>query len=73
MVDGGMRIVLERTILNVMRQEGVWRVEHDGREFGHSADREVARAAASRQARQLMDAGHACEVRISGERPFRSA
>ena len=68
-----MRTTLERTILNVSRHEGVWRVEHEGQEFGHSADKEIAKAAASRQARELMDAGQACEVRISGERAFHAA
>lgn len=68
-----MRTTLERTILNVSRLDGVWRVEQDGEEFGHSPDKEITRAAASRQARQLMDAGQACEVRISGERAFRAA
>ena len=62
-----MRTVLERAVLLVTRHEGVWLVEHDGRHFGHSSDKEIANAAAHRRAREMMDAGQACEVRVFGE------
>lgn len=62
-----MRKEPERSILTVMRHQGVWRVEHDGRAFGHSLDKNVAKAAASRQARELFDAGRPCQVKVWGE------
>jgi hypothetical protein len=68
-----MRTVPERTVLTVTRHEGVWRVEHDGQHFGHSPDKEIAKAAAHRQARQMMDAGRACQVRVYGELGFWAA
>lgn len=50
------------------RQAGrVWSVSHGGDPFGHSRDKEIARAAALRRARELLDKGHACEVRVFGE------
>jgi hypothetical protein len=67
MINRRMRMVPERALLNVFRQEGVWRVEHDGRHFGHSKEKEVAKAAANRHAREMLDAGQPCEVRVSGE------
>ena len=67
MLVNGMRIVPERAVLTVTRHEGVWQVEHGGQTFGHSRDKEIAKAAANRHAREMMDAGHSCEVRVSGE------
>jgi hypothetical protein len=67
-----MRTVLDRTVLAVSRNDGIWRVEHEGREFGHSRDKEIAKAAAHRYARELQDAGRACEVRVSGEHGLRT-
>ena len=66
-------MVPDRAVLSVTRHEGVWRVEIDGREFGHSREKEVARAAAHRQAREMMDGGRPCEVRVFGETGFRAA
>ncbi len=63
-------MVLERTILTVSRREGVWRVEQEGLEFGHSSDKEISKAAANRRAREMLDGGRPCEVRISGEHGF---
>jgi hypothetical protein len=62
-----MRMVPDRAVLTVTRQDGVWRVEYEGEHFGHSRDKEIAKAAANRQARQIMDGGKSCEVRVSGE------
>jgi hypothetical protein len=45
-----------------------WR--QDGVHFGQSADKEVAKAAASRRARTLQDDGQACQIRVSGEHGF---
>lgn len=68
-----MRITPERAVLTVTRSEGVWRVEHDGREFGHSPDKEIAKAAANRRAREVTDGGRACQVRVYGEHGFWAA
>jgi hypothetical protein len=68
-----MRIIPERAVLTVTRTEGVWRVEQDGQEFGHSPDKEIAKAAANRRAREVIDGGTACQVRISGEHGFWAA
>jgi hypothetical protein len=65
-----MRTTTERTILTVARHEGNWSVEQDGVHFGQSADKEVAKAAASRRARTLQDDGQACQIRVSGEHGF---
>jgi hypothetical protein len=65
-----MRMVPDRAVLTVKRHEGVWRVEYEGQHFGHSSDKEIAKAAANRHAREMMDAGRSCEVRVSGEHGF---
>ena len=62
-----MRDTLTRKILTVGRQDGVWSVSHGGEPFGHSTDKEIARAAAFRRARELLDKGQACQVRVFGE------
>jgi hypothetical protein len=71
--DAGMRMVPDRAVLTVTRRDGVWCVEYDGEAFGHSSDKEVARAAAHRHARAMLDRGRASEVRVFGETGFRSA
>lgn len=53
-----------------MRRDGGWSVEQDGDYFGQSVDKEVAKAAASRRARTLQDAGRACQIRVTGEHGF---
>ena len=65
-----MRTLPDRAVLTVTQYEGGWRVEHDGRQFGHSPDKEIAKAAANRQAREMFDAGRACAVRVFGEHGF---
>ena len=60
----------ERTIFTVIRHDGAWAVEHGGEYFGHSADKEVAKAFAYKRARQMLDGGRACQVRIYGEHGF---
>ena len=53
-----------------MRHNGQWAVEHDGQHFGHSPDKEVARAEASKRMRAAQDAGRACQIRVAGEQGF---
>jgi hypothetical protein len=48
-------------------------VEHEAEPFGHSPEKEIARAAAHRRAREMLDDGQACEVRVVGEPGFRGA
>lgn len=66
-----MRMVPDRAVLTVTRHEGVWSVEHEGEHFGHSPDKEIAKAAANRHARTMLDGGQACEVRVYGETGFK--
>lgn len=64
-------MVPNRTVLTVRRLDGLWRVEpDDGECFGHSVDKDVARAAASRRAREMSDAGRPCQVHIQGEKRY---
>lgn len=65
-----MRDVLDRAVLTVIPHEGRWAVEHEGEFFGHSAEKEVAKAYANKRARQYQDGGRACLVRIHGEQGF---
>ena len=65
-----MREITDRTVLTVLRHDGGWSVEESGEHFGQSADKEVAKAAANRRARTLLDAGRACQVRVTGEHGF---
>jgi hypothetical protein len=62
-----MKDTLERSIIMVVKHGGQWAVEHEGRYFGHDVDKDVARAAAHRHAREMQDKGRPCQVRISGE------
>jgi len=65
-----MRAQIERMVLTVQREDGVWRVEEEGLFFGHSPDKEVARAAAVRRAREIQDRGQPCQLRVHGEHGF---
>jgi hypothetical protein len=65
-----MRLPPDIAVLTVSRREGVWCVEHDGERFGHSHDKEVAKAAANKHARQMLDRGRTCQVRVYGEQGF---
>jgi len=65
-----MRMTPERAVLTVTQHEGVWRVEFEGKTFGHSTDKEVSKAAATRRAREMQDHGHACQLRVYGEHGF---
>ena len=67
-----MRMIQDRAILTVVQRDGAWVVELEGQVFGESSDKEVAKAAANKRARQLQDSGQACQVRVSGELGFYS-
>ena len=65
-----MQMQPDRAVLTVTRHDGAWAVEHEGRHFGHTSDKEVAKASAHKRARQLHDTGRACQVRVLGEDGF---
>ena len=65
-----MRPDLERSVLTVLRHAGGWAVEHDGEFFGHSSDKEVARAFAHKRAREIVTAGRGAQVLVYGEHGF---
>jgi hypothetical protein len=68
-----MRMVPDRAVLTVSRRDGVWQVEHEGEHFGHSTDKEIARAAAHRRAREMQDGGRACQVKVMGDGSWAAA
>jgi hypothetical protein len=63
-------MAVERSVFTVIRHDGQWAVEHEGDYFGHSIDKEVAKAHANKRARATQDAGRPCQVRVSGEMGF---
>ena len=65
-----MRILLERTVFTVQRHNGQWAIEHNGEYFDHSDDKEVVKAAANKRARNALDEGQACQIRVTGEHGF---
>ncbi len=65
-----MRNAPDRTMLKVVIHNGQWAVEHDGDHFGHTSDKEVAKATAHKRARAMQDDGHPCQVRVSGEHGY---
>ncbi len=66
-----MREVLERAVFTVLRDGTAWAVEHDGGFFGHSSDKEVAKAYAHKRAREIVDRGGGAQVRVHGEDALR--
>jgi len=66
-----MRTIQDRAVLTVKRHDGVWRVECDGEQFGHSREKEEAKATAHRRARKMSDEGRACAVHVAGEDNYR--
>jgi len=60
----------DRAILTVTRHDGSWAVELEGHHFSHTPDKEIAKAAAHKRARQLQDSGRSCQVRVLGEHGF---
>lgn len=65
-----MKVIPDRAVFTVIRHNGLWAVEHDGEHFGHSRDKEVARAEASKRMREVQDSGRPCQIRVSGEHGF---
>lgn len=64
-----MRKPTPRTVLTVRILDGLWRVDpDDGESFGHSPHKHETQAAASRRAREMVDAGLPCQVHVQGER-----
>ena len=61
---------IDRLILTVCRHGDSWAVEEGGQYFGHSADKDIAKASAHKRARQMQDEGRPCQVRVSGEHGF---
>ena len=66
-----MRDILDRTVFTVMREGDGWAVELQGVFFGHAAEKEVAKAAALKRAREVIDGGGAAQVRMHGESGYR--
>ncbi|MDB5417933.1 MAG: hypothetical protein JWP86_3111 [Phenylobacterium sp.] len=65
-----MRDVPDRAVFTVTRHDGRWAVEHEGEYFGHSIDKEVAKAYANKRARAAQDSGRPCLVRVYGEQGY---
>lgn len=61
---------IDRIIITVCRNDGLWAAEEAGLFFGASSDKDIAKASAVRRARELMGEGHACQIRVSGENGF---
>jgi hypothetical protein len=69
-INTRMRPITERAVLTVRRHEAGWAVELEGELFGVSSEREIAKAAANRRAREMQDSGRPCLVRVHGETGF---
>jgi hypothetical protein len=65
-----MRTASERAVFTVMKDNGLWAVEHGGDYFGHSSDKEIAKAEAAKRMREVHDSGRACQIRVVGEHGF---
>jgi hypothetical protein len=65
-----MKIEVERLVLTVCRHNGGWAVEEEGRYFGHTPDKDIARASAHKRAREMHEGGRLCQVRVTGEHGF---
>jgi len=68
-----MRDVPDRAVFTVIRHDGQWAVEHAGEYFGHSPEKDVAKAAAHKRARAAQDSGRPCQVRVHGEQGYYAA
>jgi hypothetical protein len=60
----------DRAVFTVKRHNGQWVVEYEGEHFGHSPDKEVARAEAAKRIRLVQEGGRACQIRVTGETGF---
>jgi hypothetical protein len=65
-----MRTTQVRAVPTAARGYVGWAAELDGDLFGHSTDKEIARAAAHRRTPKMQDNGRAGQVRLSGEAGF---
>jgi hypothetical protein len=61
---------IHRIVITVCRNDGLWAVEEAGLFFGASPDKDIAKASAARRARERIEEGHACQIRVSGEDGF---
>ena len=61
---------IHRIVITVCRSDGLWAAEEGGVFFGASAEKDIAKASAARRAREHMQEGHACQIRVSGENGF---
>jgi len=70
MLTEAMRNEFERAVLTVLRHAGGWAVKYDGEHFGHSPDKEVAKASAHKRAREIATGGRGAQVLVYGEQGF---
>jgi hypothetical protein len=61
------RSAMDRVVLTVSPHQDGWAVEQGGEYSDHSANKEEAKAAATKQARRLIDSGKPCQVVVSGD------
>jgi hypothetical protein len=61
---------IHRIVITVCRSDGLWAAEEGGVYFGASADKDIAKASAARRAREHIQQGQACQIRVSGEHGF---
>lgn len=61
------RSAIERVVLSVSPHDEGWAVERDGEFSDVSANKEEACAAATKQARRLIDSGQPCQVVVHGD------
>ncbi|HWT50817.1 MAG TPA: hypothetical protein VN113_01390 [Caulobacter sp.] len=64
------KFLIDRIVITVSRNDGLWAAEEAGIYFGASADKEIAKASAAKRARERIQEGHACQIRVSGEHGF---
>jgi len=65
-----MKVLPDRAVLTVLRHNDLWAIECDGDHFGHARDKDEVKATANKRARQLLDDGQPCLVRIIGENGY---
>ena len=61
------RSAMIRVVLTVSPHDNGWAVERDGAYSDQSSNKEEAKAAATKQARQLIDSGMPCQVIVTGD------
>lgn len=62
--------LLHRVVITVCKSEGLWAAEEGGVFFGASIEKDVAKASANKRAREHMQQGQACQIRVCGEHGF---